>query len=288
MAKLKLKKVVDKLEDVPEAYRDSYDKRDDGKFYLDSDHEDVTSLRSALEHERTQRREAKEALKEFEEIRDELKALGEEGDLKTIVANRRKAKEDADRKAGDFDKVKEQLVREHEKVVAKLNGRVEKLLATVEELTIDAEATRLITEAKGSVPLLLPVVKAQAKAKENEQGKFVPVVFDANGTPRISDAHGTPMGIKGLIEELRTSQEYGRAFEGSGVGGSGAPAQGGSGGAGGKQYKTLKDFATDQEKSQFIKDHGLEAFKQIAAASVGTILDSTVKDMGGGKVAGAA
>lgn len=78
--------IVDSLDTVPEAARSFYTETEDGRFKLDSDHEDVSGLKSALKKERTTRGELEKKVKAFgdltpetlQEMRDRLSALEDE------------------------------------------------------------------------------------------------------------------------------------------------------------------------------------------------------------------
>jgi hypothetical protein len=104
---------------------------------------------------------------------------------------------------------------------------------------VDAEAARELAEAKGSVKVLLPHVKAQTKVVEHD-GQFSVVVVDAAGNPRIADGKGTPMTLKGLVAEMRDDAEYARAFDGSGSSGGGS-SKSGAGGTGARSLPANAD-----------------------------------------------
>lgn len=124
----------------------------------------------------------------------------------------------------------------NERHQAELKARDEttgKLRKTLEKYLVDATATAEIAAAKGSADLLLPHVQRFVKVVE-EDGQYHTRVVDAKGDPRVN-GQGDPLSIKDLVSEMRQSPVFGRAFEGSGVSGSGTqPSQ-----SGGSQSKTI-------------------------------------------------
>jgi len=217
-----LKAMVDDLEDVPEALHEFYTKQEDGTYRLDADGvEDVSGLKSALTKERRDRKKFEGELKKFGgvdlEKYEELLAQQEE-------QARKKAKGE-----GDWEAREKQLLDKHQAELQKRETRIKVLTEALEGHVIDAEATRAIVEAKGSPELLLPHVKRYARAVEQD-GQFVPRVFDPAGTERIGDGAGSPMTLKQLVDEMRGKEAYARAFDGTGSSGTGGASTGSAGG----------------------------------------------------------
>lgn len=224
-----LKAVVDTLDDAPETLREHYragtaNEGTEGKFVLAVEAvggfalEDVSGLKSALGKERTTREKLERDVVKFKDLdpekaREALAKLEELGSLDP-------AKE-ADKIANTkFEAAKAQLLEKHTGEIIAREERIGFLSKAVENLLIDAAATAALAEAKGSVQLLLPHVKAHARVKEVD-GKFTVEVVDAAGNGRIADAKGAPMGIKDLVAEMRESDAFARAFEGEGHSGTG-------------------------------------------------------------------
>lgn len=106
--------------------------------------------------------------------------------------------------------------------------------------------------------LLLPHVRTHTRVKEVD-GKFYVEVIDKDGNARIADGKGTPMTIQGLVAEMRGSDTFGRAFEGSGNSGSGKqPGHGGGGAA-----KKKSDFKSEKERAQWVEANGLAAYNAL-------------------------
>lgn len=252
----KLAASVESLDSIPEGQRDLYVKGADNKFWLDTDYRDeiekITRNRDEILGE-------KKGLKSVEEM---LKETGLKPDqIKQILKERKEAAEKKALEAGEFDKVRQQIVEQHTVELSKRDAREQSLVGTISELMLDNKATEAITKQKGSIKLLLPVVKARSQVKEVD-GKFVLVVTDERGTPQVRGTKSEPMTLDQLVEELKADKEYAGAFDGTGASGSGAPASGARGGAPG--ITSRSQLKNTKAKSDFIKEYGLEAFKALA------------------------
>lgn len=217
-----LKLVIDKIEDVEEPFRALYEAKD-GKFHLKVDGiEDTSSLHSALRSERASRANLEKKVKAWE-------SLGKsDEEIKTLIAQAEKDEEDKAKKAGEFDKLREGMATQHAKDLKAKDDVVASMKKSLVRYLVDAQATAALAAAKGSADLLLPHVQRNVRVVE-ESGEYVVKVVDAKGEPRFN-GKGEPMGIADLVGEMRQSDIYGRAFEGSGQSGSGMrPANGGGG-----------------------------------------------------------
>lgn len=258
---IELEPFVDSLDAAPVALRDAYVERD-GKFFLNVASkdgfalEDVSGLKTALGKERTTRETLEKQVIKFKDIdpdkaREALAKLDE-------LAQFDPAKE-ADKIANTkFEAAKAQLVEKHSSEITTRDQRISHLTKTVESLLIDSAATAAIAEAKGSVDLLLPHVRAHTRVKEVD-GNMVVEVLDKDGNVKIADAKGTPQDIKGLIAEMKASDIYSRAFEASGQSGSGKQPNNGSGGAGQLKRSQMSPAA----KAEYIREQGQEAFLKL-------------------------
>lgn len=252
----KLAAVVESLDTVPETQRDLYVKGSDNKFWLDTDYKDEIDK---IAKNRDDILGEKKGLKGVEDM---LKEAGvKPSDIKQILKERKEAAEKKALEAGEFDKVRQQIVDQHTAELGKRDQRESALVGTISELMVDARAVEAITKAKGSVRLLLPVVKARAQVKETD-GKFNLVVTDDKGVPQVRGTKSEPMTLDQLVEELKADKEYAGAFDGTGASGSGAPASGARGGAPG--ITSRSQLKNSKAKSDYIKEHGLENFKKLA------------------------
>lgn len=257
-----LKAVIEKLEEVPEATRTLYQERD-GRFVLDVEPaegfalEDVGGLKSTLGKEMTRRKALEKTVEQYKDIdpekaREALLKLEELGNIDPhkeadkIVEQRVKA-------------ATGQIVEKHTKEMDALRNENKSLQASFQSLLIDNAATAALAEAKGSVDLLLPHVQRQTRVRRLEDGRHIVEVVDKDGTVRIGNSKGDPMTISDLVQEMRKSEAYGRAFEGTGNSGSGMqPPKPGASPLNG--IKSRKDFKSEKDRAAWIDSHGLEAY----------------------------
>lgn len=221
---------VEAIDAIPEAQRALY-KESNGKFVLDVEgYEDPTGLKSALEKERKAARDASKQISAWQ-------ALGKTPEeIQQLLDAQRQSDEEKATKGGEWDKLKSQMLTQHQQELAKREEREAKLKLSLERRLIDADATEAIAEAKGVPALLLPHVRASVRVVE-EDGEFTVQVVDAQGNPRVN-GKGEPLTIKDLVSEMRQSEIFGRAFEPTGTSGGGA----GSGHANGNKTITQAQF----------------------------------------------
>ncbi len=201
-----------------------YKKRDDGKYILDVSAvdgfalDDIKGLKSALAKER-------------QNVSDLTGKLGKFGDLDADKAKEALEKLEKFNKANPDEKVKEQIeaikaqMEEKRKAeVEGLNKKASTYTKEIERLLIEATAAQVIAEQKGNTTLLMPHIKSKTRVRE-DNGQFIVDVLDEKGVPRISPSSGnnSAMSIKELVEEMKSSDTYAPAFEGSGASGGGVP-----------------------------------------------------------------
>lgn len=188
---------VDRLEDLPEAVREHYVATEDGRFRLDADGvEDVAGLKSALEKERA----ARKALKAELAARDEAGA----GDAEAVP-------DDASEPEAEPEPAAAPDPRQ----------------AALEARLVDAEARAALQAARGVPELLLPMLRDRLSVAEDGAGGLAVRVLDEAGKPQRREVEdGAYLTVADLVEGLRADPVYGRAFDGSGKGGSGAPTAG--------------------------------------------------------------
>lgn len=259
---MSLKLVVDKIDDVPEAIRGEYVEKD-GKFQLNVDDlPDITPLKKAVEAERKARSALETKIKAWEK-------LGKSTDeIQGMIEEFAKIEEGKLTQAGEWDKLKAQMNAKHsdevKALLAKLDakdGELKSVLATADSRLIRTEATAAIAAAKGVPELLLPHV--QQFLRVDDKGNVT--VVDAQGGPRVN-GKGDPLTVNDLVNELKASDLFGRAFEGSGNSGSGMRPTTGAGGSGVQaKYKKRSDFKTERERADFIDTEGLDAYRSLPA-----------------------
>lgn len=222
---------TDTIDSIPEAQRSLY-KESNGKFVLDVDgYEDPVGLKSALAKER-------EAAKNATKQAQAWAALGKTPEeIQALVEAQAQAERDKLAKGGEWDKLKAQMSDQHKAELGKKDERIQTLTKSLERRLIDADATAAIAAAKGSPALLLPHVRMSSKVIE-DGGDFKVQVVDQAGNPRVN-SKGEFLSIADLVDEMRQSDIYGRAFDASATTGSGSfNSTGGTG-------KTMKQAAFD-------------------------------------------
>jgi hypothetical protein len=238
-----VKQVFEKKEDAPEWLRSSLLEQD-GKFVFEAELPTETAgLKSALQKERADREKAEKSLKGFEGV-DPEEAKRLKAEAEQLAADKLKSK-------GDWEtrekQLKEQLASDLQKrethfqtELKTRDDKIAKLQESLEKSLIEAQATAAIAAAKGAPELLMPHVMRQVKVVE-ENGEYVARVMDANGQPRIMNVKGDPFTIPNLVDEMKANEVFGRAFEATGAGGSGAS----NGNKGGGNAKTINRQAFD-------------------------------------------
>lgn len=225
-----LKLYFAKKEDVPEALLEHYKEQSDGRWMLQGEGiEDVTNLKTALSTEREDRKKAETTVKAFEKAgitdpkaaADALKRIEELGDLDP----EKEAEKIASTK---FKVLQDQLVAKHAEELAAKESEVSDTVSQIEELMIRADGASAIAGEKGSIELLMPIIKSSTRLVR-DNGKFAVEVVDSAGNARIGNSAGAPMTIPELVAELKTNDTYGRAFDASGTSGSGGPGDKGGG-----------------------------------------------------------
>jgi len=217
---LKLKVTADEWKSLDEGIKGLYEEKDGGYVLSIDGLEDTNGLKSALEKERKARSEYERAVRKYE-------GLGKSPDE---IAELVKAQEESEKskleQKGEWEKLKAQLLDSHKKELTARDEAVQKMKGTLESYLVDAAATEAIAAAKGIPQLLLPHVKSAVKVIE-EDGKYQVRVVGPDGSPRMN-AKGEFLGIKDFVSEMRESEIFSRAFEGTGTTGSGTPANRGS------------------------------------------------------------
>lgn len=217
---LKLKLTADEFKSLDEGIKGLYEEKDGGYVLSIDGLEDTNGLKSALEKERKARSEYEKAVRKYE-------GLGKSPDeISELVKAQEEAEKAKLEQKGEWEKLKAQLLENHKKELTARDEAVQKMRTTLESFLVDAAATEAIATAKGIPQLLLPHVKSAVKVVE-EDGKYLVRVVGKDGTPRMN-AKGEFLGIKDLVSEMRESEVFSRAFEGTGTTGSGTPANRGN------------------------------------------------------------
>ena len=258
-----LKAILDTLDGLAADVAKEYTKGTDGKFVLQVTPingfalENVEGLKTALGKERENNRVATESIKAFEGL-DPIKAREALTKI-TEMANwtpEQKVKE-------QIEAIKSQLVDAHGKEKTTLEKKLQSYQKQLSNALITAAATQAISAHKGIPDLLLPHVERQTRIRETGDGQLVVEVIDKDGNPRV-DGNGKPLSIEMLVEGMKASDTFARAFEGSGASGSGAGNKGGAGN--GQQHILNTDDAKNPAKYRAAKDAAAKAGQQLQIA----------------------
>ncbi|GLQ07517.1 hypothetical protein [Sneathiella chinensis] len=127
----------------------------------------------------------------------------------------------AGRLSGGREEAIAHLEQEKESLRSRLSAMEQELAArtaTLADVTrqtdrhrVDGLAARAVSAARGSVELLLPHIREVVSIAE-EGGKRVLRVLGPDGEPRVCD-NGAPFSLEDLVEEMKVSPLFNRAFE---------------------------------------------------------------------------
>ena len=161
---------------------------------------------------------------------DELVAASEEADRKKAAAE------------GDFTKVQQQMVEQHQKEIKAEQMKTQKALAALEKRKV-SKLTEALVKAEVLPEMLdLVVLKGSASVRLRESDTdWEEYVADERGVQLVADGSGTPMGIDSFVQQTLKAQ-YPGAFKGTGSSGGGAPrSNAGGGGSGSTQVIAAGD-----------------------------------------------
>lgn len=263
---------VDSLDAVPEKYRAFYSD-DDGEFKLDDALSGkITKLVNTIEKERTRAKDSSREAKAWAEIGstpEEVKAKLE--GLETAHASEIEKLQKLIDEKGDsgakIDKIKAEIQKAAQAEIEKAKASVTQMEGTLRTHLMEAAAKTAIAEAKGKVKPLLPYV-LQKLSFVNENGQYVVRVVDEDGETRVTK-DGKDMGIRELVEELKSDNDFSALFDGTGTSGSGSRPNGSAGGGGGSPSVNpwAKDTSNLTEQMRIARENPGLAKKLQAQAS---------------------
>jgi hypothetical protein len=208
-------------------------------------------------------------LAEKKALEDKLKDLPGDLDideytrLKTEAEKQRQERELA---AGNFEKLRAELIAKHEAAMKKAADEAQKVAAErdaaakrYQSYYIESAATAAIAKADGIPELLMPRVLGHLKFVPGENGEADSVqVVGKDGQPRFKDGKGGVIGLDDFVSELKADDVWARGFKASGASGGGANGSGGaSGGAGGKKVtRPVFDSYSPAQRAEFVKAGG--------------------------------
>ena len=227
MATLRAKLTADEHAKLAEPIKEFYAAGDDGDYILDTDlRGDVSRLSGALEKER---KEGKATKTRLEELAAKYKDIDPEK-YNEAVEKLAALEGEKGKNANEWESQRQQMVDKHNKELEAVRGTITGKDTEIGELTrrlhdnfFAATANEAIGAEKGVPQLLLPHLRQFVKITEDPETKELGYeVVDQKGDRRV-DGKGVPLTMRGLLSELKTSDVFGRAFEGSGASGSGTP-----------------------------------------------------------------
>ena len=264
---LKYKIDAEAYEKLEEAQQSFYSEKD-GDYVLDVEgaegEDDVKGLKKALEAEREAARKAQRQLKQAQEASSGI----DKDKYEELLKKEQEAEEAAALKAGEFEKLKEQMLSKHKEALAAKENEIARYRSKVEELTIEAAVVNEVARAGGNVELLRPHVRSHLKL---DPDTLEMVVLDNDRqTPKV-DGDGKPAKLESLISEMRKSDIFASAFKATEQSGGGSDP-GGDGGSGStgktggtplKKEGLKRSTMSDREKIDFQKEHGLDALMNL-------------------------
>ena len=228
--------VINKLEDVAEAFRSEYKQGEGGKYYLDVSGVDDMPAVSGLKKAKQDLLDEKKALKQkldaygdvtpekIKELQEAAKGSGKEG-----------------QKIQELEQKLEQQSKQAQLEIQQAKEEAAKATAAAETYFKRSEIQRAVKAAKGEPALLEHEIMKSLQVKRLENGEFSLVVIGRDGQARIKDSQANPFTIDDLVNELKTNPTFGRAFDGLGKSGSGADPNAGGGGSGGAGSVKVQD-----------------------------------------------
>lgn len=231
------------LDGVADGLREFYVQGPDKLFYPDLDVEALPTVKGLAS-----------TLRKFKEVAPDASKLAERmaklEELEKIDPTEyQRLKEEAEGRKGKETNV-ELLQKEHARKLEEIQTDAQRRIRAAEEAAQarqqaaeayfrDSELTAAIARAKGRPHMLKHELERQVKVETGEDGRFRLIVLGPGGEQRIKDSAGNRMGLDDLVGEYRGNNEWGGAFEPTGVTGSGA--QGGGSGLGGSRSFNRND-----------------------------------------------
>jgi hypothetical protein len=238
---------VSDIETVPEKFRGLYAEDQENGGYKLADHakplaQAYTGLHKNFKDAKNNKKKAndesaarRKQLQEVEQLASELEVDleqidGEQNTLGTAL----KAKIDELRSQAkngkdvqhNIDKVRQDAEKRIGEVTQAKDKELQTMQTALQQHMVSDAATRAITAAKGSAELLLPHIERHCKVVQNGERadgtpKYEVAVLDQDGDIR-TNGRGDNMTVEDLVEEMKQSEKFGRAFDSETPSGTGA------------------------------------------------------------------
>jgi DNA-binding transcriptional MerR regulator len=238
-----LKLTVDSIDEVPETLRELYTEKD-GKFALAVEGlEDTSGLKTALEAERRNAREAGKLAKAYRD-------LGMSADeIKAIVAEKQTREQEEAKKSGNFEALRKQDREQFEKDLAARQERIAALEKTTRQAVVGNQLMAALTKAGASqegIDLLPDRLSSRIKFEFDGDSYRHTVMLADGETPMAGSGKDGNATFDDLVKE--SIDKWPSLFRSAGSAGSGKLP--GSAGGAGKRTITLAEFANLHPKDQ--------------------------------------
>lgn len=237
---------VDSRDGIPEGMEEHYQETESGAFKLDLDgniktQDDIDALETVVQKERNLRREAEKQAKKLPEDFDPE----EWQRLKEL-----EAKQDKGKSSKKDDAELQRLQDKYEARLEEANSKVEKYQSTLYNRLKEQDLEKHLRRSNVAEQFL-PAVKAMLK----DQVKIIEEDDDIKAVAGVAEKDlGT------FVEEWAKSDE-GKAYVSAPDTSGGGSRKGSGGGVG--TVKSKADLKNETEKSKYVKEHGLAAFRAL-------------------------
>lgn len=211
---------------VPSDFRFAYTKGDNGVYKLNDQYAAATKLidgrgRTLKQTKATNQSVGLESKTRREQLEKWVAETGFESpeDAKAKLAELNE--KIASKASIKPEEVRAAIEKEFTDKLAKAEGEKTAMFGTLEKHLRDKDALAALAEHKGNAKLLMPVILAQTKVVQGDDGEYFTAVLNAKGEIRAG-SDGGPLPISKLVAEMKEDKEFAAAFEGTQKSGGGA------------------------------------------------------------------
>lgn len=131
-------------------------------------------------------------------------------------AEKAKLEEEQLAAAGQWDRLKGDMISTYESQIGELKSDFESKVSTLQNALdkelIENVAIKAIDKEQGNAALLLPHIKPHLKTVQGEDGNFSTQVVDTNGEMRLDPKTGEAFDVKSLVNEFKANETFAGAF----------------------------------------------------------------------------